>query len=90
MDIKEAIAKAKEYAAEIFDKEVRYVRLEEISFDKEDKVWRVTFGYDSTRKITRKKGLALYQDVEEESLRDYRTFELSEAGEFIRMFIREV
>ena len=46
MDVKEAVGKAREYIDGLYsDKDLEDVRLEEIKFDYESKVWNITFGF---------------------------------------------
>lgn len=46
MDVKEAVALAKRYIADVFtDEEVENLRLEEIEFDKKSKIWSVTLSF---------------------------------------------
>ena len=46
IEIKEAVAAAKEFAKEVFDEgELRNLRLEEVEFNEAGKVWRITLGW---------------------------------------------
>ena len=57
MDVKEAVAKAKKHVAEVFEGEdLADVGLEEVMFDDEEDVWKVTVGFN--RPWDRLKGLA--------------------------------
>lgn len=45
MDVKEAISRARDYLGMVFaDENISEVRLEEVSFDRDEKSWMVTFG----------------------------------------------
>ena len=49
MDVKEALAKAKEYFSDACSGQELYnVLLEEINFDYDSEVWNITFGYAKT------------------------------------------
>ena len=57
MDVKEAVATAKKHVAEVFEGEdLADVGLEEVVFDDEEDVWKVTVGFN--RPWDRLKGLA--------------------------------
>lgn len=57
MDVKQAVATAKEYVTDIFaGEDLADVGLEEVVFDDEAKVWKVTVGFN--RPWDRLKGLA--------------------------------
>ena len=57
MDVKEAVATAKEYVTEIFaGEDLADVGLEEVVFDDEADVWKVTIGFN--RPWDRLRGLA--------------------------------
>ena len=57
MDVKEAVATAKKHVAEVFEGEdLADVGLEEVVFDDEADVWKVTIGFN--RPWDRLKGLA--------------------------------
>jgi hypothetical protein len=46
MDVREAVAAAKKYVAEIFESEgIRHLGLEEVIFDEQLNQWRVTVGF---------------------------------------------
>jgi hypothetical protein len=48
--IKEAVQKAREYAAELYEGEtIKNLLLEEAVFDEAEKNWLITLGYDSSR-----------------------------------------
>ncbi|MCJ2072870.1 hypothetical protein MKK75_29440 [Methylobacterium sp. J-030] len=45
MDVKQAIAKARDYLRAVFsDEPISDLRLEEVVFDKQDAAWLITFG----------------------------------------------
>ncbi|GEP02565.1 hypothetical protein [Methylobacterium oxalidis] len=45
MDVKEAVAKAREYLSLVFsDEPISEIRLEEVEFDRVDEAWLITFG----------------------------------------------
>ena len=45
MDVKDAIGLARDYLGMVFsDEDISEVRLEEVSFDREEKSWLITFG----------------------------------------------
>lgn len=45
MDVKQAVAKAKDYLSTVFaDEQISDVRLEEVEFDRPDDAWLVTLG----------------------------------------------
>ena len=45
MDVKEAINRAREYLDWVFsDENISEIRLEEVSFDRDEKSWLITFG----------------------------------------------
>lgn len=47
MNLKEAVAKAKQHVAEVFaDEAVSAIRLEEIEFDDTHDAWNITIGFD--------------------------------------------
>ena len=49
MKVKEAVQKAKEYITEMFENEdVRLIGLEEVVFDRQKGVWKVTIGFART------------------------------------------
>jgi len=46
MDVKEAVARAKSYVADLFQSEqIRNLGLEEVEFDEKEKAWFVTIGF---------------------------------------------
>ena len=46
MDVKQAVQKAKEYLADLYEgEEVEFVGLEEVEFDEEADQWKVTIGF---------------------------------------------
>lgn len=46
MDVKEAVRTAREYVTETFaDEDIRYVGLEEVTFDDAAGAWKVTIGF---------------------------------------------
>ena len=46
MDVKEAVAKAKNYLGEIYgDEDISNIGLEEVEFDHSDKAWLITLGF---------------------------------------------
>jgi hypothetical protein len=47
MDVKQAVAKAKDYVQELFgDEQISNVGLEEVEFDDSAKTWKITIGFN--------------------------------------------
>lgn len=93
--IKEAVKKAREYAAELYEGEaIKNLLLEEAVFDESEKNWLITLGYDSSRvKREVPSGLAstLTSMSKEETLREYKTFSIhGESGELVSMKLRKI
>lgn len=46
MDVREAVAKAREYISDVYaEEEIRHVGLEEVRFDDATNAWKVTIGF---------------------------------------------
>jgi hypothetical protein len=74
MDVKEAVALAKKYVAEVFAGEpINDVGLEEVEFDEGAGIWSVTIGFSRPWETTR--GVAALLPAK----RDYKVVRISDA-----------
>ena len=63
MDVKEAVQKAKEYLADLFEgEEIEYVGLEEVEFDDEAEQWKITIGFSRPWDRPKSLSAALLED----------------------------
>ena len=87
MDVKEAVAAAKKYIAELFAQEnITRLGLEEVEFDEQEGEWRVTVGFsrpwDAPSAL-----LSITQQLN--SPRSYKVVRISDAGAALSVKNRE-
>ena len=89
MDVKEAVKRAKDYVAEIFDEEgLSNLGLEEIEHDDHAGTWNVTLGFSRPWNTTRNALTALTGDTA--ARRTYKVVRVRDAdGEILSVLRRE-
>lgn len=99
IEVTEAVKLARQFAADLFEGDnIKNLGLEEVVFEESDNEWRITLGYDSHRIKTKETAPDPYSaisrimpsNIVKETLREYKTFRISEEGNFKGMLIRDV
>ena len=96
MNVKEAIAKAKEYASELLENEAKsHFRLEEVVFNEMEGFWEITLGYAATALMPRSSNEMLLKAVDPLSSGDrdhvYKVFKIRDRdGSLVSMNLREL
>ena len=90
IDVKQAVRLAKKYFDELYEGEdLPNVLLEEIEITEDEKLWLITFGYDTDHTVELPYDTVLGPRVRH--LRDYKTVEVDAVtGELIALKIRKV
>lgn len=52
ISVKEAVAKAKEWARDLFDEDLLNLRLEEVEQSEDGQCWDITLGWDRSRDVS--------------------------------------
>ena len=86
MNVKEAVAAAKKYVADLFSNEhVQHIGLEEVEFDDQRRVWSITIGF--TRAWLPTPSPLLYSAKD----RDYKVVQIADAdGRMLSVKNREL
>ena len=91
MNVKEAVARAKEYLADVFvDEQISNLGLEEVEFDYDDSVWLITLGFSRPWNVSGGGALSAVASLGLSGPRSYKVVCIADAnGQLISIKNRE-